>query len=139
MIQSGIIQNIVSASNLESLSKNEILIDDVCEQFRFGEDHYGNMLIAPTEAVNNANTHRNKLDPEKKVSLVMEASENEVCFIIKDEGVAFVFNNVPDPTHPKNLEKLRGRGLFLIRALADEVGFEEYRTTINLNFYISIN
>jgi len=139
MIQSGIIQNIELASNLESLSKIESFIDDVCEQYGFGEDHYGNMLIALTEAVNNAITHGNKLDPAKKVSLVMEASESEVCFVVKDEGVGFDFNNIPDPTLPENIEKTRGRGLFLMKTLADEVGFEENGTIIRLNFYISGN
>lgn len=139
MIQSGIIQNIELASDLESLSRIETFIDDVCEQYGFGEDHYGNMLIALTEAVNNAITHGNKLDPAKKVSLVMEASESEVCFVVKDEGVGFDFNNIPDPTLPENIEKTRGRGLFLMKTLADEVGFEENGTIIRLNFYISSN
>tara|TARA_B100000809_G_C15127432_1_gene526858 strand:+ start:435 stop:854 length:420 start_codon:yes stop_codon:yes gene_type:complete len=139
MIQSGIIQNIELASNLESLSKIEIFIEDVCEQYELGEDHYGNILIALTEAVNNAITHGNKLDPEKKVGLVMEASENEVSFIIKDEGVGFDFNNVPDPTLPENIEKLRGRGLYLMKALADEIEFEDNGSIVKLNFYISSN
>jgi len=62
-----------------------------------------------------------------------------VCFIVKDEGVGFDFNNVPDPTLPENLEKLRGRGVFLMKALADEIEFEENGTIIKLNFYISSN
>jgi serine/threonine-protein kinase RsbW len=139
MIQSGIIQNIELASNLESLSKIEIFIEDVCEQHGFGEDHYGNILIALTEAVNNAIKHGNKLNTEKKVNLNMETSGTSVCFIVKDEGVGFDFNNVPDPTLPENLERLRGRGVFLMKALADEIEFEENGTIIKLNFYISSN
>ena len=139
MIQSGIIQNIELASNLESLSKIESFIDEVCEQYKFGEDHYGNILIALTEAVNNAIKHGNKLNTEKKVNLNMETSGTSVCFIVKDEGVGFDFNNVPDPTLPENLERLRGRGVFLMKALADEIEFEENGTIIKLNFYISSN
>jgi serine/threonine-protein kinase RsbW len=139
MIQPGIIQNIELASNLQSLSKIESFIDDICEQHKFGEDHYGNILIALTEAVNNAITHGNKLNPEKKVCLNMETSENAVCFVIKDEGKGFDFNNVPDPTLPENLEKIRGRGVFLMKTLADEVAFEKNGTIIKLNFYISSN
>jgi len=139
MIQTGIIQNIELASNIDSLSKIESFIDDVCEQYKFGEDHYGNILIALTEAVNNAITHGNKLDPEKKVNLNMVTSENVVRFVVTDEGVGFDFNNVPDPTLPENLEKIRGRGVFLMKTLADEVGFEENGTVVKLNFYISGN
>jgi serine/threonine-protein kinase RsbW len=139
MIQSGITQYIELASNMESLTKIESFIDDVCEQYKFGEDHYGNILIALTEAVNNAITHGNKLDSAKKVSLSMQTSEKEVCFIVKDEGGGFDYNCVPDPTLPENIEKIRGRGIFLMKALADKVDFEEDGKVIKLRFYISSN
>jgi len=137
MIQTGIIQKIELASDIKSLTKIESFIDGLYEQYKFGGDHYGNILIALTEAVNNAITHGNQFDPSKKVNLNMEASESEVCFVVKDEGVGFDFNNVPDPTLPENLEKIRGRGVFLMKTLADELGFEENGSVVRLNFYIS--
>lgn len=139
MIQGGIIQHIELSSQLESLSQIEKFIDDVCEQHNFGEDHYGNILIALTEAVNNAITHGNKLDPNKKVNLNMETTTNDVEFTIKDEGAGFDVSSVPDPTLPENLEKLSGRGIFLMKTLADHVDFEENGTTIKLRFSISAN
>lgn len=137
MIQEGIIQHIELSSEVESISKIESFIDDFCEQSQLGEDYYGNILIALTEAVNNAITHGNKLDPSKKVRLNMETTAENIEFIIEDEGVGFDFNNVPDPTLPENLEKIRGRGIFLIRALADDVDFEENGRIVKLKFSIS--
>ena len=139
MIQGGIIQQIELSSKLESLLEIETFIDDVCEQYKFGEDHYGNILIALTEAVNNAITHGNKLDPNKKVNLNMETTTNDVEFTIKDEGRGFDHNDVPDPTLPENIEKLSGRGIFLMKTLADHVGFEENGPTGRLRFSISVN
>ena len=139
MTQEGIIQHIELSSNVESISKIENFIDDICEQCQLGEDHYGNILIALTEAVNNAITHGNKLDPNKKVNLNMEATAEDVEFTIEDEGVGFDYNNVPDPTLPGNLEKLSGRGIFLMKALADNVDFEENGRIIKLKFSISAN
>ena len=139
MIQGGIIQHIELSSRLESLSQIENFIDDVCEQYKFGEDHYGNILIALTEAVNNAITHGNKLDPNKKVNLNMETTTSDVEFTIRDEGPGFDYNNVPDPTLPENLEKLSGRGIFLMRTLADQVDFEENGRIIKLRFSLSAN
>jgi serine/threonine-protein kinase RsbW len=98
------------------------------------EDYYGNILIALTEGVNNAIVHGNKYDKNKVVWLNMESSDNDVQFTIVDEGVGFDYNNVPDPTLPENLEKLSGRGVFLMRQLADEVVFEENGSTIRLRF-----
>ena len=139
MIQGGIIQHIELSSKLESLSQIEKFIDDVCEQYKFGEDHYGNILIALTEAVNNAITHGNKLDPNKKVNLNMETTTSDVEFTIKDEGSGFDYDNIPDPTLPENLEKLSGRGIFLMKSLADDVIFEENGAIIRLRFSISAN
>ncbi len=139
MIQGGIIQQIELSSNLESLSQIENFIDDVCEQYQFGEDHYGNILIALTEAINNAITHGNKLNPDKKVNLNMETTTSDVEFTIKDEGTGFDVDAVPDPTLPENLEKISGRGIFLMKSLADNVIFEENGTTIKLRFSLSAN
>ncbi len=138
MIQGGIIQHIELSSKLESLSEIENFIDDVCDQYQFGEDHYGNILIALTEAVNNAITHGNKLDPTKKVNLNMETTSNNVEFTIKDEGSGFNHNEVPDPTLPENIEKLSGRGIFLMKTLADHVDFEQNGTIIKLRFSLSV-
>ena len=139
MIQNGIIQQIVLPSTLDSLSEIENFIEAICEQNKFGEDHYGNILIALTEAVNNAITHGNKLNPDKKVNLNMETTTKDVEFTIKDEGAGFDYNNIPDPTLPENIEKLSGRGVFLMKSLADDVVFEENGSTIKLRFYISNN
>ena len=139
MIQGRIIQNIELSSTVESLSQIESFIDEVCDQYKLGEDHYGNILIALTEAVNNAITHGNQSDPDKKVRLNMETTTTDVEFTIKDEGPGFDYNNVPDPTLPENLEKLSGRGIFLIKSLADDVLFEEDGRIIKLKFSISAN
>ncbi|PCI98997.1 MAG: ATP-binding protein [Flavobacteriales bacterium] len=139
MIQNGIVQQIELPSTLESLSEIENFIEAICEQNKFGEDHYGNILIALTEAVNNAITHGNKLNPDKKVNLNMETTTKDVEFTIKDEGAGFDYDNIPDPTLPENIEKLSGRGVFLMKSLADDVVFEENGSTIKLRFYISNN
>ena len=137
MIQGGIIEQLELNSNVESLSKLEGFVERVHEQNSMDEASYGNILIALTEAVNNAINHGNKFDPSKKVNLNMETTSNNVVFTVKDEGAGFDFNNVPDPTLPENLEKLNGRGVFLIKNLADRVVFEENGTVVRLTFSLS--
>lgn len=139
MIQNNIIQNIELSSKPESLIQIENYVDEVCECYDINEDNYGNILIALTEAVNNAITHGNHLNPNKKVSLKMHTTESDVFFTIEDEGDGFDFNNVADPTLPQNLQKLNGRGIFLIKSLADEVIFEKNGSKIKLKFCISVN
>lgn len=42
--------------------------------------------------------------------------------------------NLPDPTAPENILKENGRGVFLMRNLADEVEFEEGGKKVTLYF-----
>jgi len=42
-----------------------------------------------------------------------------------DDGNGFDTSRLPDPTHPDNLEREYGRGLFVIRHLVDDVAFNE--------------
>jgi serine/threonine-protein kinase RsbW len=139
MIQDRIIQNLVLPSNISSLSKLEAFIDELCEQYTIDEDNYGNILIALTEAVNNAITHGNKLRPDKMVLLSFGGNSKQIEFTITDEGNGFDYNNIPDPTHPENLEKVSGRGVFLMRSLADNIVFENNGNIIKLTFSISAN
>ena len=87
------------------------------------EDAYGNVLIAVTEAVNNAIQHGNKENEALTINVSVSDNDEKVCFSVKDEGPGFDFNNLPDPTAPENLLKENGRGIFLMRNLADEVEF----------------
>ncbi|MCB9360367.1 MAG: ATP-binding protein [Flavobacteriales bacterium] len=127
-------QNLILTSDVSNLVQIEKLIDSVCDNCHITEDNYGNILIALTEAVNNAIVHGNKEDKSKKVILTYEVSEDEVSFVVKDEGNGFDINQVPDPTLPENINKLSGRGVFLMNSLADKVEFEENGTVVILKF-----
>jgi serine/threonine-protein kinase RsbW len=127
------------ASKSENLALVEKLIDEVCETHNIGEDNYGNILIALTEAVNNAILHGNKGNPEKNVDISFDSGDNWIQFVVKDEGPGFDFNQLPDPTAPENIEKPSGRGIFLMRNLADKVEFSDEGRTVSLNFDLSAN
>jgi serine/threonine-protein kinase RsbW len=122
-----------------SLTENirivESFIDNVKDKFQIDDDIYGNIMVAVTESVNNAIRHGNKLDKNKNVTLTVESEENSLKFLIQDEGPGFDFNNLPDPTAPENLEKLGGRGIFLMKNLADEVNFHDEGRVAELIFY----
>ncbi|MBL4623618.1 MAG: ATP-binding protein [Flavobacteriales bacterium] len=132
-------QEIRISSKTENLTVVETFVDEVCEEFKINEDYYGNILIALTEAVTNAIQHGNKYDPEKNIDLQFIPKEKELIFTIKDQGSGFDFNNLPDPTEPENIEKLHGRGIYLMKHLADKVEFSDNGRAVELNFSISAN
>ena len=131
------VQKIILESRSENIAQVEKLIDDVCEECKVNQDYYGNILIAITEAVNNAIVHGNKRNPDKKFFVSCETSDSALTFIVEDEGIGFDFENLPDPTDPDNLEKPHGRGVFLMRNLADKVNFTENGRVVELNFHLS--
>lgn len=127
-------QTLTFPSKAENLNQVEVLINQVCEKYEVNEDYYGNILIALTEAVNNAIHHGNKSNPNKEVKLSFEAEGSILNFHIEDEGPGFDYENLPDPTDPKNIEKPHGRGVFLMRNLADEIDFENDGAIVKMRF-----
>ncbi len=121
-------------SNTQSLRLVERLVEDVCQIYSVNEDCYGNMLIAVTEAVNNAILHGNKNDPDKFVKIGFESDDQKLVFSITDEGEGFDHTNLPDPTDPVNIDKISGRGVFLMQSLADSIHFEQNGSKVLLGF-----
>jgi serine/threonine-protein kinase RsbW len=126
---------------IPSLSENirmiESFIDNAKEKFHLNDDIYGNIMIAVTEAVNNAIKHGNQSDASKNVSLSLNLEDSLIKFQVEDEGNGFDFHTLPDPTSPENLEKPGGRGIFLMKHLSDEVKFKDSGRIVELSFYIN--
>lgn len=118
----------------EAVTAVEQKIEQICEQLNVADRCIGNILISVTEAINNAIVHGNKNDVSKQISLNCISLKNELIFTVKDEGLGFDFSNLPDPTDPENREKLNGRGVFLMKHLADKVSFEESGRIVKLTF-----
>lgn len=89
--------------------------------------------VALREALFNAVIHGNKEDPSKHVYLRVRCrADGEVSMAIRDEGAGFEIDSVPDPTAPEHLMSIHGRGIYLMRALMDEVSFEESGTVVHM-------
>tara|TARA_B100002051_G_scaffold267868_1_gene296904 strand:- start:1073 stop:1462 length:390 start_codon:yes stop_codon:yes gene_type:complete len=118
----------------ENVSVVESFIDNVGEKIKIQEAIYGNVLVSVTEAVNNAIVHGNKEDKNKKVRLGLKQNKKSVRFVVEDEGVGFDYNNLPDPTNPKNIDKVKGRGIFLIKSLSDKTTFKRGGRVVEMLF-----
>jgi serine/threonine-protein kinase RsbW len=77
------------------------------------------------EALANAVIHGNHENPRKHVRVRFRCKRDEVSIAVKDEGRGFDINKIPDPTAPENTGSVHGRGIYLMKALMDEVRFEE--------------
>lgn len=115
----------------------EVAVDDVKQQLGFKEDVYGNVMVAVTEAVNNAIYHGNKEDQAKKIYLDFEMiNQYRLLVRITDEGDGFDPSNLEDPTAPENLINIGGRGVFLMEHLSDGLDFKDNGCTVEMSFNI---
>mgnify|MGYP003343745784 CR=1 FL=1 len=129
-------EKISLSSESKSLLVLEEWINKLCDFHQISVEQYGNVLIAITEAVNNAIIHGNKNIANKKTDIEYNFENQTITFTVFDEGNGFDFNDLPDPTSPENLEKPKGRGIFLMNHLADMVNFIDNGNVVQLKFTI---
>jgi serine/threonine-protein kinase RsbW len=80
---------------------------------RWPESDVFGIRMALEEAIVNAIKHGNQHDPVKSVHIESELTDHRFWIEIRDEGLGFNPDHVPDCT--KNLDKPSGRGVLLIR------------------------
>ena len=121
-------------STEENISIAEKFVDIICTNYKITEELYGNILVSVTEAVTNAIIHGNKSDPNKIVEIESNFNDNILTISVSDEGDGFDFTNLPDPTSVENIEKINGRGIFLIKNLSDKIDFSKNGSCITITF-----
>lgn len=122
------------ASRIDSLREVEKMVDEISAACSMSSEVYGNVLIATLEAANNAILHGNKLDENKDVNLLFKWDETRLECVVTDQGKGFNYKDIPDPTAPGNVEKVNGRGVFLMEKLSDDINFMENGRKVSLVF-----
>ena len=131
-----IIKQLSLPSDTKSLLSLESWVNSLCDAYSISVEIYGNILIALSEAVNNAISHGNANVFEKNTLVVSSLEKKKLVFTITDEGKGFDFSQLPDPTAPENIEKPQGRGIFLMNHLSDGVTFEEPGNKVEIIFQL---
>lgn len=132
-----IYRQLALASTPEAVSEVEALMEEIRKDLDVKPDAYANIMVALTEAVNNAVIHGNQNDPGKRVYVEFECpSDFRLLVRVHDEGVGFNPADLPDPTAPENLERIGGRGVFLMRNLSDSISFSDNGQEVEMLFNI---
>lgn len=124
-------------SDVKNINQVDIIINSIFEQYQLPKELFGNVLISLTEAVNNSILHGNNCDSFKKVVISHRYNEHKtIAFSVSDEGNGFDPNSLPDPTDPSNIEKIGGRGVFLMKQLSDNLSFNDNGRNVVIEFKI---
>jgi serine/threonine-protein kinase RsbW len=110
--------SLTRASEVRSLVKS--ILEAMAAEGYGPEDIFAMRLVLD-EALANALTHGNQGDPSKQVCVRYLVRAKRVLADIQDEGTGFDTASVADPTAAENVDKLSGRGLFLVRRYANWV------------------
>lgn len=115
-------------SDPAAIDQVEAFLGELAEELGLSEDFTGDLIIAGTEAANNAILHGNQQQAgllvrlEARVS--MEGDRRRLFLEVLDQGAGLPQPPPPDPTEPEHLLDTSGRGLLIIRHLMDEVRIE---------------
>lgn len=110
-------------SNPSLLPELEEYVVNVAVANNINEDKINNLALAFSEAASNAVLHGNKNDHSKKVTIVITIDDDFFKVSIKDEGLGFNLEKVPDPTKPENILKESGRGIHIMRSFLDDLQY----------------
>ena len=91
----------------------------------YADEGESDVEVALREALANAIIHGNHENPGKHVYVRCRCEPSEISIAVKDEGPGFDVKKIADPTVPENTRSVHGRGIYLMKALMDEVRFEE--------------
>jgi len=99
----------------------------------FGQ-HEGAIRLALHEAFCNAYRHGNRQDRQAPIFFAWHFAGPELTCRLRDSGAGFDCHLLPDPTSPTNCGKDHGRGLFIIRHLAQRVSWQEGGRQVTMVF-----
>ncbi len=112
-------------STLESVELVETTAEEFAVRAGFDEDMASHIAMVAREAAVNAVKHGNRWSAEKQVEVGFELTERALTIKVADEGDGFALDEVRDCREPENLLRTNGRGIFLMKAIMDEVHFRK--------------
>lgn len=120
-------------STFEESEKIPDFVDDIKQDCGLKPDRAETFKLVLSEAVTNAITHGNNLDPEKCVEITVYVSDQALSAEVRDEGKGFdPSKQQKNPLKKEHLLDTSGRGLFLINEFADEVKFSKGGTCLHI-------
>lgn len=122
-------------SDIRYIERVVELVTRQCEHLCFTARHCAlNVPVALTEALSNAILRGNRESREKHVRLKARLDFVSLVMEVSDEGDGFDLEDCTiDPTTAENIDRVDGRGLFLMRALMDRVErFNDHGNVIRL-------
>ena len=112
------------------LPETEILKDVAAAGY--DEDATFAIKLALEEAMTNAVRHGNRSEADKSITVRWAVTPDIVVICVRDEGVGFEPEEIPDPTSPERLSLPSGRGIMLMKAYMNEVAYRDHGREVRM-------
>lgn len=122
----------IISSTSENIQKITSEILNNIPNITIKDEIYYDIKLIISELLINALLHGNKNNPNLKIYVKYEIKNNNFIFTVEDEGNGFDYMNIPNPLDNKNILKSSGRGIFLVKNLADKILFNEKGNRITI-------
>jgi len=109
-------------SRLELLGVMDKMAEGITEFMAFEDVDRDAVAISVIEACTNAIQHGHHADASKLVDVAFEIKKDELVITVRDEGEGFRPVGEGEMT-PPDLLATRGRGIYIMRSMMDEVEF----------------
>lgn len=114
-------------------------VDGVSTDLGLSEELTSNIVISVSEALNNAFVHGNNRNANMSIALFVYRNGEDLIFHVRDQGQGYDYALLTDDVQEDLLDVPGGRGLFIMRALADEVSFNDEGNEVYLTFRVNGN
>lgn len=112
-------------STPDATSEASSFVMDAAEAFGLSDAIQEALLLAAGEAVANAAKHGNQLDPDKEVTVECTKRDGQFYLYVEDSGEGVPAERLEHAALPEDPLQTSGRGLFIMKSLAERVWLEE--------------
>lgn len=126
-------------NELDEITVLTTFVEELCSELSLSAETTMHINLALEEAVSNVIMYAYPEGEQHEITLEAIATENQLIFLLSDNGQSFDPTNVPDVdlTIPAEERAIGGLGIFLIRSIMNEVTYQrlgnENRLTMKKN------
>jgi serine/threonine-protein kinase RsbW len=110
-------------SRLELLGVVDKIADGITELLNFEDIDRDAVAISVIEACTNAIQHGHRAEAGKRVDVSFRIEDDSLYIVVQDHGSGFTPQRAEEQT-PPDLLATRGRGIYIMRSMMDEVDFD---------------
>lgn len=123
-------------SDIAELKRVENFLRSFFERNHLSYKYFNKVFLCISEAVTNSIEHGNKNDLKKDVTIHIKIRNNYLEIEVHDQGDGFNFKCLEDPTIKKNIKNETGRGVHIMKSLANKLTYLNSGKVLKINMII---